>query len=219
MIRAKLPRLAASAAVLAAAAIATGATLALPTATSPAADDDPTLRGRPVPATAAAPTTLATAPAPPPPAPPLPQPEPSPSDAYADVPVVAIGEIEIPKIGLAHTVYEGVWLTVVDHGPGHWPGTAAPGGWGNTVFAGHRVTNTHPFRRIDELVPGDEIIVRTGDGTFTYQMAGSQIVDEDGLHIVDQSPGHTITLFACHPPGSARYRYVVTGTLVRSDPP
>ena len=33
----------------------------------------------------------------------------------------------IPKIGLQHPIFEGVWLDVVDHGPGHWPGSAMPG--------------------------------------------------------------------------------------------
>ena len=60
-------------------------------------------------------------------APPLPVPEDAPADAYEKVPVVAIGEMEIPKIGLVHTIYEGVSLTVVDHGPGHWPGTPTAG--------------------------------------------------------------------------------------------
>jgi len=31
---------------------------------------------------------------------------------------------------------------------------------------------------------------------------------------VDQHPGRTVTLFACHPPGSAEFRYVVFGELV-----
>ena len=171
--------------------------------------DAPTLERPAEPSTS---TTVAAGPA-------LPTPEPPPADEYEDVPVVEIGQIEIPRIGLVHTIYEGVWLTVVDHGPGHWPGTAEPGGYGNSVFAGHRVTNSHPFRRIDELAPGDEIIVRTAQGTFVYQATDHEIVDETGLHIIDQAPGQTITLFACHPPGSAQYRYVVRGTLVRTEAP
>lgn len=150
----------------------------------------------------------------------LPQPEDSPADPNADVPITQIGEIEIPKIGLVHPVFEGVWLTVINHGPGHWPGSAKPGGYGNAVFAGHRVTHTHPFRRINELVPGDDIIVRTDKGVFTYKMTSSEVVNpKTGISIVDQHPGHTITLFACHPPGSAQYRYVVHGNLVSSQPP
>jgi sortase (surface protein transpeptidase) len=36
----------------------------------------------------------------------------------------------------------------------------------------------------------------------------------DDVWIVDQHPGRTVTLFACHPPGSAEFRYVVFGELV-----
>ncbi len=147
----------------------------------------------------------------------LPVPEPVPEDPYATVPVVEIGSIEIPRIGLQHTMYSGVELTVLDNGPGHWPGTAAPGEWGNTVIAGHRVTNSRPFRDIDQLAPGDEMVVRTETGEHTYVVEGTEIVDPSALRIVDQRPGRRLTLFACHPPGSAAQRIVVHGELV-ADP-
>lgn len=147
-------------------------------------------------------------------APPLPVPENAPEDAYEKVPVVSVGEMEIPKIGLVHTIYEGVSLTVVDHGPGHWPGTPMPGGYGNSVFAGHRTTNSRPFRDIDQLVPGDTILFRTDQGAFTYRVTETTVVPWDGVWIVDQHPGRTLTLFACHPPGSAAFRYVVFAELV-----
>ncbi len=144
----------------------------------------------------------------------LPNPEPAPDDPYAPVPVVEIGSIEIPRIGLQHTLYSGVELTVLDHGPGHWPGTAAPGEWGNTVIAGHRVTHSHPFRELDQLEQGDEIILRTATGTHTYTVTGTEIVDPTAMRIVQQRPGRYLTLFACHPPGSAAQRIVIHGELV-----
>jgi sortase A len=139
-----------------------------------------------------------------------------PANPRAAVPIVRIGEIHIPKIGLVHPVYEGVTLTVIDKGPGHWPGSAVPGQLGNSVFAGHRVTHSHPFRRINEMVAGDEIIFKMDNGTFTYKMTGSQIVSPKDVHIVNPTDDATLTLFACHPPGSARQRYVVRGAFVSS---
>lgn len=141
-------------------------------------------------------------------------PEEPPANPRAATPIVKIGEIQIPKIGLVHPVYEGVTLTVIDHGPGHWPGSANPGQLGNVVFAGHRVTHSHPFRRINELVPGDEIIFKMANGTFTYKMTKFQIVTPKDVHIVNPTKDATVTLFACHPPGSARQRYVVNGVFV-----
>src|SRR5689334_198884 len=85
----------------------------------------------------------------------LPHPLPPPADPYAAGPITEIGSIQIPKIGLLHQVFEGITLTVIDHGPGHWPGSAMPCQRGNAVFPGHRVTHTHPFLDIDRLSPGD----------------------------------------------------------------
>ena len=145
---------------------------------------------------------------------PLPMPENPPSDPYADVPVRQIGTITIPKIGLVHPIFQGIWLTVIDHGPGHWPGSAVPGQLGNAVFAGHRVTHTHPFRNIDQLVPGDEIQFVMPDGTYTYRMTQQQIVTPADTWIVNPTPTATLTLFACHPPGSATHRIVVRADYV-----
>ena len=166
-----------------------------------------------VPTTAAprrAPTTTTTAP--------LPMPENPPADPYADVPVVQIGTISIPKIGLVHPIFEGIWLTVIDHGPGHWPGSAGPGQRGNTVFAGHRVTHTHPFENLDQLAPGDHVVFTMPDGVFTYSVTRTIIVKPDDIWIVYPTSKPTMTLFACHPKHSAAERIVVKGKLISSRP-
>ncbi len=149
---------------------------------------------------------------------PVKMPQAPPVNPRAPTPIVPIGEIRIPKIGLVHRVYEGVTLTVIDQGPGHWPGSAMPGEVGNTVFAGHRVTHTHPMRHIDQLVEGDEVIFATKDGVFTYRVTGHEIVTPQDVHIVNPTPNATMTIFGCHPPGSARQRYVVRGVLASSAP-
>jgi sortase A len=138
----------------------------------------------------------------------------APPDPDAPEPVVRLGTVEIPRLGLRLPLDEGITLGTLARGPGHWPGTAMPGQVGNVVVAGHRVTHTHPFRDIDELVPGDEVIFATGRGRYVYRMTGSEVVPPTGIHIVDQTAARTATLFACHPPGSAAYRYVVHLELV-----
>ena len=146
----------------------------------------------------------------------LPSPDAPPADPYANVPITQIGTIEIPKIGLMHPIYEGVWLSVVDHGPGHWPGTAMPGSVGNATFAGHRVTHSHPFYDMDKLAVGDRVIFHMQNGDFTYAITETLIVNPDALWIADQTPKTTMTLFACHPKHSAAQRIVVKGELVTS---
>lgn len=132
-----------------------------------------------------------------------------PKNSYAAEPIVEIGIIEIPKIGLFHKIMHGISLRNIDIGPSHWPGTAMPGQVGNTVFAGHRVTHSHPFLRINELVPGDQVIFHIEGVRSVYTVTGSEVVYPDALHITDQTDTATGTLFACHPPHSAKQRYVV----------
>lgn len=162
-------------------------------------------RATSTPTTAVAPTTTTE---------PLPVPVHAPADPYAAVPVRALGTIEIPRIGLRHTVYEGIELTVIDRGPGHWPGTAMPGQRGNVVFAGHRVTHTRPFRWLDRLRPGDRIVFRMRNGTFTYAVTDTLIVLPSDSWVVNQRDAFDVTLIACNPPGSARQRIVVRGRLI-----
>ena len=69
------------------------------------------------------------------------QPIAPPSDEYAEEPVIEVGSIAIPKLGVDMTMYEGIRLTTLDRGPGHWPGSGMPGEAGNVVVAGHRVSN------------------------------------------------------------------------------
>jgi sortase A len=140
-----------------------------------------------------------------------------PKDNYAPEPIQEIGTIEIPKIGLVHKIMQGVTLRNIDFGPSHWPGTPLPGQAGNSVFAGHRVTHTHPFRRINELEPGDEIFFTVAGVRSRYVVTGHEVVSPSRVDIVYPTATPTVTLFACHPPGSARQRYVVRGALAPLD--
>jgi sortase A len=180
------------------------------------ASDLPTLAIEPPTTTTLAPTTTTMAPAPAPQTQPV-APPPA-KAANAPAAIVQVGEIRIPKIGLVHKVYEGISLTVINKGPGHWPGSAMPGQLGNAVFAGHRTTYSKPFNRLNELVPGDEISFTTADGTSVYRMTKVEIVKPTDVWIVDPTPDATITLFACHPPGSARQRIVIRGAFESATP-
>ena len=141
-----------------------------------------------------------------------------PVDPYANEPHVVVGSIEIPKLGLSVPLNQGISLRSIDRGPSHWPGTALPGQIGNSVIAGHRVTKTRPFRHIDTLVPGDEIIFVANAMRSVYHVTDHEIVSPSDTWIVNPTPDARVTLFACHPPGSARYRYVVRGVLVSTTP-
>ncbi len=154
----------------------------------------------------------------PPPPPPLPVPAPLP-DPSAPRDLVDIGRIQIPKTGVDQTVREGVEQVVIDSGPAHWPGTAAFGGWGNVVLAGHRSTKTEPFLRNGELGAGDKILLTDATGVYHYSITSVDVLPATALWIVDQHPGRMLTIFTCHPIGSAAERLVVRAELVSRSRP
>jgi sortase A len=137
-----------------------------------------------------------------------------PSDSYAREPVIELGRIQIPKLGVDMTMYEGIRLTTLDYGPGHWPGSAMPGQAGNVVVGGHRTSKHRVFRNVDQLVPGDHIVFTDSSGTHTYAVSKVQIVQPTDVWIINPTPTPTATLFACHPPGSTAQRIVVFADLV-----
>jgi sortase A len=145
---------------------------------------------------------------------PLSQPVDAPRNPYQAEPYRTIGRIEIPKLGLDADLGEGIALSTINRGPSHWPGSALPGQRGNVAIAGHRVTYTRPFRDIDQLVVGDEAIFTVDGDRFTYRVTGNEVVTPDETRIAAQTETATATLFACHPPGSAQYRFVVYLALV-----
>ncbi|MDQ1422946.1 MAG: sortase [Acidimicrobiaceae bacterium] len=183
------------------------ATPAEVTTTAPAAVDDAPAVGLSAPPPPATSTTTAAATTAPTTAPP---PTPAPAPAEGDTePLRTIGEISIVRLGIDDTLYEGVTLGTLDHGPGHWPGSAMPGENGNVVVAGHRVSHSRPFRYINLLQTGDEVVFTIDGHRSIYAVTGHEIVTPNRVDIVDPTPGATATLFACEPPGSTRYRYVV----------
>ena len=145
---------------------------------------------------------------------PFTQPIAPPADARAAEPIIELGSIYIPAIGVNSVLYEGIRMTTLDYGPGHWPGSAMPGQPGNVVVGGHRTSKHKVFRRVDELVPGDEIFFTMPDGVYTYVVNRIEIVDPSAVWIVDPTPTPQATLFACHPPGSTRQRIIVFSDLV-----
>ena len=136
-----------------------------------------------------------------------------PADTHAAEPVIDMGSIAIPKLGVEMTMYEGIRLSTLDYGPGHWPGTALPGEDGNVVVGGHRTSKHRVFRDVDQLVPGDEIVFRDGAGEHTYLVNRVEVVEPTAMWIVEPTDTPTATLFACHPPGSTAQRIIVFADL------
>jgi sortase A len=126
----------------------------------------------------------------------------------------AAGRIEIPRIGVDDVFVSGVSVRDLKRGPGHYPDTPLPGEAGNAAIAGHRTTYGAPFKRIDELEPGDEILTTTLQGTFVYRVRESFIVRPNQSAVLDPTTVNQLTMTSCHPKYSASRRIIVVADLV-----
>ena len=131
----------------------------------------------------------------------------------------AVARLVIPAIGVDKIVVEGVTRADLQRGPGHFPGTPLPGQAGNAAIAGHRTTYGAPFHRVDELAPGDEVLVTTVQGSFRYEVAETQVVSPGDVEVVEDQGDDRLTLVSCHPKYSARQRIVVSALLVDEPAP
>jgi sortase A len=125
----------------------------------------------------------------------------------------AMAQLSIPSIGVDEYVVEGVSVGDLKKGPGHYPNTPLPGQAGNAAIAGHRTTYGAPFYDLNELEPGDEIIVRTLQGEFTYVVDGKQVVQPNQTEVLNPTTEARLTLTTCEPRFSARRRLIVTAVL------
>jgi sortase A len=125
----------------------------------------------------------------------------------------AVAHLVIPKIGVDKIVVEGVELSDLQKGPGHYPRTPLPGEPGNAAIAGHRTTYGAPFYRLNELASGDDIFVTTPAGKFRYQVTDSRVVGPSDVSVLNPTADNRLTLTTCNPRFSAAQRLVVVSKL------
>ena len=128
----------------------------------------------------------------------------------------AIAILEIPKINVNQIVVQGTNDAQLQLGPGHYTQTPLPGQAGNVGIAGHRTTWARPFYNLNALVKGNKIILSTVNGTFTYSVTSSQIVNPTDVAVLNPTPDATLTLTTCNPRFSAAQRLVVQAVLTSS---
>jgi sortase A len=130
----------------------------------------------------------------------------------------AIGKLEIPSIGVSEYVVEGTDTGNLRKGPGHYPETPLPGEPGTVAVAGHRTTYGAPFRDLDKVKRGDEIIFDTPFGRFIYRVEEKRIVDDQDLSVLEPVGYKRLLLSACHPLYSAAQRIIIFAKQVRRQP-
>lgn len=124
-----------------------------------------------------------------------------------------IGRIEIPRLGVSAIVRAGSDARTLRLAVGHIPGTAYPGDAGNVGLAGHRDTF---FRKLRDIRPDDLIQISTMDGTYSYRVDRTVIVNPADVWVLDPVDRDVLTLITCYPftyIGSAPQRFVVRAHL------
>ncbi len=132
--------------------------------------------------------------------------------------------IRIPRFGRTwrFAIVQGTGLAQLATGPGHVPGTALPGQIGNFAVAAHRVTAGNPFYHLNDLRPGNTVLIDTATITYRYQVTRTELVLPGDTAVLDPVPGHPhqpmITLITCDPPWTGTHRIIVFGVLAAERP-
>lgn len=127
-----------------------------------------------------------------------------------------IAIMEIPSIKLKQPVVEGITEDVIKYFLGKFPKSTMPGEVGNFAVAGHRVSDfTDAFINLYKVKPGDNVIVTTKDGKYTYEVEESFIVEPEQVEVLENADYEKITLITCTI-GSKR-RVIVTGKLIEKN--
>ncbi|MEX2203026.1 MAG: sortase [Actinomycetota bacterium] len=127
-----------------------------------------------------------------------------------NVPGSAVAILRIPKIELNYVVVEGTDTESLKKGPGHYPWTSYP--WeetGRVAIAGHRTTYGAPFWSLDEMKPGDRIVLATEFGIFNYRVTESRIIPPSQAAVLHETENPTLVLTTCNPRFSAAERLIV----------
>jgi len=124
-----------------------------------------------------------------------------------------IAVLRCPRIHLEVPVFRGTGKLDLNRGVGWISGTAAPGEEGRTGIAGHR---DGFFRKLGDVVRGDEIVLQTPRETETFRVTRIVIVKPENTSILKNQAGRSLALVTCYPfyyVGKAPLRFVVEGAL------
>jgi sortase A len=150
---------------------------------------------------------------------------PSPSPMPLDPPPgYALARLYIPRLSKYWVVVEGVQPADIRFAPGHYPGTAKPGGVGNFAIAGHR--NPATFWDLDRVSEGDAFVVETRSSWYVYRVTQVLITSPTAIEVIAPVPGQIgahpttamMTITTCNPKWSNSQRLVVHAELVRVQP-
>lgn len=165
-----------------------------------------------------------------PPATPLPTLTPSPMPTLSPPALPAI-RVMIPKISLnvgveeispvEHISFNGekyLSWDPVSYVASHYGTSGSPGEGRNIVFTGHNNMDGEVFKYLDQLTPGDEVVLLTLQDQFHYRVEKKFIIpylgaEEDGNAVLqaysEPQTAEMVTLISCWPYATNAHRIVI----------
>ena len=98
-------------------------------------------------------------------------------------------------------------------GVGQHIATANPGKEGNVVLSAHNDIFGEIFRQLDQLEPGDEIVLFTNQRSYTYVIVDRKVVEPTAVEVMNQTKQPVVTLISCYPYLVDDQRIVITAQL------
>ena len=121
--------------------------------------------------------------------------------------------IQIPALNIDAPIVQGDGWEQLKKGVAQHLGTPNPGEGGNLVFSAHNDIFGEIFRSLDQLKPGDTVIVYTNTRQYTYSVTGTQIVEPTRVDVMAPTPNSVVTLISCYPYMIDNKRIVVSAVL------
>jgi len=136
----------------------------------------------------------------------------------------AASRIQIPSLGIDAPVEDVgteikngqlVW-EVIENIVGHHRASANPGEPGNMVLTGHVESRSsgNIFLTLPDVQVGDEVIVTSEAGEFTYVVTAVDIRHESEIGVLSHGYDEKLTLLTCVPDGIYDHRVIVTALPV-----
>src|SRR5512136_516128 len=121
--------------------------------------------------------------------------------------------IQIPAINVDAQIVAGDSWDQLKKGVGHHIGSANPGERGNLVLSAHNDVFGEIFRHLDQLRPGDEIVVYSGSQRYRYTVSERRLVAPTQVDVMAPTNEPAVTLISCFPYLIDNQRIVVFGQL------
>lgn len=117
--------------------------------------------------------------------------------------------MKVESVELDEAIIHGDSEAELEKGVAHYAGSTLPGEGGNVVLSGHRETVFWPLK---DIQLGDEVIIETSYGTYTYVVRDIHITTPDDVSDVMPTDEERLTFYTCYPFvmwGATPERYIV----------